>query len=166
MNPIIWLAMGFGGVLALGGLWVWTKLSLTYQIGRSSFRILLFGFTLRRIPLKDIQRVDKPHRDLRWAETENWRNTFDDSRRILVIHRNRGWFRKLVITPTHRYEFRQELRDAVMEATGDEANLSEISSQDVEANSSSTDGSAMSSAAIPTEIPNGKTVETRAMKPD
>lgn len=119
MNPILWFFTGMGAILGLIGLWAWFKVNMTYRIGRSSFRVSLFGWTLRRIPFDEIERVDKPHRELKWGDTENWRNTFDDSRRLLVLHRKRGWFRKFVISPERRYEFRRDLREAISEITGE-----------------------------------------------
>ena len=105
-------------MLVLVWFWASAKRRMGYQIGRTALRVKLGRLTLRRIGFADIDRVSKPHSELRWVETENWRNTFDDSRRLLVIHRKSGWFRRFVITPKHRYEFRRQLRAAVSTATG------------------------------------------------
>lgn len=113
-----WVVVVVAALAVTALLWTSGKARLSYHIGRSSLRIQLGRVTVRRIDFTDIERVDKPRRELRWLETENWRNTFDDSRRLLVVHRRRGWFRKLVITPRHRYEFRRQLRGAIAEATG------------------------------------------------
>lgn len=119
LGVLSWAVIVFAalGLLVLSGL-AYLR-NLNYQVGRSSLRVKLGRLTLRRIPFADIDRVDKPRRDLRWRETENWHNTLDGSRRLIVIHRRTGWFRRFVITPRHRYEFRRQLRAAVAESRGE-----------------------------------------------
>jgi hypothetical protein len=119
LGVLSWAIIGFIVVALTGLVWSAFRRNLRYQIGRTSLRVMLSGMTVRRIDLSDIERVDKPRRELRWRDTENWRNTFDDSRRLLVVHRRSGWWRKFVITPKHRYEFRRQLRAAVAEARGE-----------------------------------------------
>lgn len=119
LGPLGWAVAVFATIALLVLLWTNAKGKLHYQIGRSSLRVKLGRVTVRRILFTDIERVDKPRRELRWSETENWRNAFDDSRRLLVIHRRSGLFRRFVITPKHRYEFRRELRVAISQATGE-----------------------------------------------
>ena len=118
LGPLSAGILGFVGLLVLVWFWASAKQRMGYQIGRTALRVKLGRLTLRRIGFTDIDRVSKPHNELRWVETENWRNTFGDSRRLLVIHRKSGWFRRFVITPKHRYEFRRQLRAAVSTATG------------------------------------------------
>lgn len=118
MEPIFWWVLtGVLGVASMIGLWAALKLRMTYHIGRTSLRIKVLGFTVRRISLDDIERVDKPRRDLRWIETEYWCNSFDTSHRLLVVHRRRGLFKRIAISPLHRYEFRRSLRLAAAEAS-------------------------------------------------
>ena len=119
LGPLGWAAVALATVAVLAFVWSGCKRNLQYQIGRSSLRVKLGRLTVRRVPFADIERVDKPRRELRWSDTENWRNVFDDSRRLLVVHRRSGWLRKFVITPKHRYEFRRQLRAAVAEALGE-----------------------------------------------
>jgi hypothetical protein len=107
-----------GGVAGVLGFWALAKFRMQYHVGRSTLRVRLGRLTLRKINLSDIDRVGKPRRDLNWWTTENWRNTFNDSHRLLVVHRKSGLFRRLVITPKHRYEFREKLRTAVAITTG------------------------------------------------
>jgi hypothetical protein len=107
-----------GGVVGFLGLWVLAKLRMQYHVGRTALRVRLGRLTLRKINLSDIERVSKPRRDLNWWSTENWRNAFDGSHRLLVVHRRSGLFRRLVITPKHRYEFRERLRTAIAIDTG------------------------------------------------
>jgi hypothetical protein len=98
--------------------WMAFRARLRYVIGRSSLRIMLGRATLRRIPYDDIGRVGKSYRDLRWNEAENWRSSFDDSHRLLVLEKRTGRFRKVAITPRLRYEFRAELREAIARHRG------------------------------------------------
>jgi hypothetical protein len=115
-----WIAGAGAGVMvvAMAALWLTFKLRMRYVVGRTSVRVMVGNLTLRRIELSDIERVAKPRRDLTWTETENWRNCFRSSHRLLVLHRKSGWFRKFVITPRHRYEFRAELRAVLEKMTG------------------------------------------------
>lgn len=119
-GALLWFLLGAG---VLGTLWLlrlWLRCQATYEIGRTSFRIRIFGLTVRRILYRDVDRISKIRRHYRWIELEDWSNTLSASRRELVIHRKSGVFRKLVVTPTHRYEFRSQFRAAVAAATGSE----------------------------------------------
>ena len=111
-------ALVAGGAFGVLGLWALVKTRMQYYVGRSVVRVRIGRLTLRKIHLSDIERVSKPRRDLNWWTTENWRNSFDVSHRLLVVHRRSGLFRRFVITPKHRYEFREKLRVAVAAATG------------------------------------------------
>ncbi len=105
-------------LLVAVSVWFWLLGRLRYVVGRSSLRIQLFGFTLRRIPFSDIRRVGTPKRGNSRFQTEFWNSSFDVSHRGLVVHRLTGWRRRILITPLHRYAFRKELRDAIAAATG------------------------------------------------
>jgi hypothetical protein len=118
MQPWHWWLLGAATLVLLAVLYVTAKCRMRYQVGQRSLRVRLGGVTLRRIRFTDIERVSKPHRDLGWFEYESWINTMDSSRRVLVIHRRRGLFKKLLISPAHRYAFRAQLRRAVALATG------------------------------------------------
>lgn len=111
------LALGAGIVLFLAVL-LWLRGQVDYVIGRTSLRIKLFGLTLRRFPYSEIRRVGTPKRESTWLKTESWANSWDVSHRGLVIHRLSGLRRRLLLTPTHRYTFRHELRQAIAKATG------------------------------------------------
>lgn len=111
------LALGAGFVLVLVVL-LWLRGRVDYAIGRTSLRITLLGLTLRRIPFADIRRVGTPKRESNWLRTESWANSWDVSHRGLVVHRLSGLRRRLLLTPTHRYTFRHELRQAIARATG------------------------------------------------
>ena len=117
-GPLLWSLLGAG---AFGVFWLlrlWLRCQAQYEIGRNAFRIRIFGLTIRRIPYGDVDRISKLRRHYRWIEMEDWSNTLSASRRELVIHRKSGLFRKLVITPAHRYEFRSQFRAAAAAATG------------------------------------------------
>ncbi len=120
LSVIQWALIVAGGISALLLLRLWLRCQAEYHIGRSSFRIRIFGLTVRRILYSDVERISKFRRHYKWSRCENWTNTLAASRRELVIHRKSGLYRKLVITPVHRYEFRAQFRAAVAAATGTE----------------------------------------------
>lgn len=118
VNPVVLAAVAVCLVLAAVSVWFWLHGRLRYGVGRSSLRIQLFGFTLRRIPFSDIRRVGTPKRANSRLRTEFWNSSLDVSHRGLVVHRLTGWRRRILITPLHRYAFRKELREAIATATG------------------------------------------------
>ncbi len=109
-------------VTGLGMIWLtWRTVvasRFNYVIGRDSFRVMIGRLTLRRIRFADISSVRMPRRDLRWMESENWRTTYWDAHRMLVLERKSGVFRKFTITPKHRYAVRSQLREAIAKSTG------------------------------------------------
>jgi hypothetical protein len=119
MAIIQWSLIAVGVAVVLWALRLWLRLNSTYHIGRAAFRIRVFGLTIRRIPFSDIERVSKLRRHYRWTEIEDWTNTLSASRREMVLHRRTGIFRKLVITPQHRYEFRTQIRAAMAADSGE-----------------------------------------------
>jgi hypothetical protein len=123
MQPWYWWILGAVALLGMASSYVFTKGRINYQVGKRYLRVRLGGLTLRRIAFTNIERVSKPHRDLGWLEYESWINTMDASRRLLVIHKRRGLFKKLLISPAHRYEFRAQLRVAIAQATGAEVEI-------------------------------------------
>lgn len=107
-----------GAAVGVAVLWWLGKVRMEYHIGRNAVRVRLGRLTLRKILFSDIARVSKPRRDFSWWTSENWRNTFRSSHRLLLIERRSGIFRRFVITPRHRYEFREKLRAAIAASTG------------------------------------------------
>jgi hypothetical protein len=105
-------------LLLIAATWSVVKLRLRYVIGQKALRVMLGGLTLRRIGFDDIRRISTPHSDPDWSKSENWRNTFRGTHRLLVIQRKSGRFRKFVVTPRLRYEFREQLRTAIARANG------------------------------------------------
>lgn len=126
-TPLLWTLLGAGATGMVWALRLWLRCQATYEIGRTNFRIRIFGLTVRRIPYHDVDRISKIRRHYRWIEMEDWSNTLSASRRELVIHRKSGLFRKLVITPAHRYEFRTQFRAAVAATTGADVDTDEDS---------------------------------------
>src|SRR5881394_1712272 len=82
---------------------------LRYVLTERHLKVTLFGLSLRRIRLADIETVSK--RQAHWAE--KWYNTLKPAHRILVIRRRRGWFKDFIITPKNRYVFKAQLEQAL-----------------------------------------------------
>ncbi|MFM8879977.1 MAG: hypothetical protein ACKOKG_12735 [Verrucomicrobiota bacterium] len=112
-TPLQGLLAGLAVALLWTGAWYWFRTRLRYVIGKTSLRVVLGKTTVRRVPFEEIRRIRKPRGSLSWRLTENWRNGFFDSHRVLVLERNVGWFPWFVITPSRRYEFRTQLREAM-----------------------------------------------------
>jgi hypothetical protein len=95
--------------LAIVGFAFWSIAQIRYRITRSHLKVTLFGICLRRIDLLDIRYISK--HPTGWCE--RWSNTLSPRKRTLVIHRRSGLFRQLVITPSHRYVFKNALKEMV-----------------------------------------------------
>ena len=98
--------------VSLTGLGLLAMLSMSYQITQAHLVISILGLPLRRIKLSTIVSVSKRRR----YRAELWLSTWQVSHRKLVIRRDRGWFRELVITPKYRYVFRKALETAVAQS--------------------------------------------------
>lgn len=113
LTPLQWGLIGVAVAAVWAGVWYWFRTRLRYVIGQSSLRVVFGKATVRRILYEDIIRIRKPRHTPPWRLTENWRNGFFDSHRVLILERSTGWFPWFVITPSRRYEFRAQLRDAM-----------------------------------------------------
>jgi len=91
------------------GLGVLLALQLRYVITDRHLKVTLFGVSLRRINLSDIECVSKRRSGL----AERWHNTLRPSHRVIVVRRRRGWFKDFVVTPKNRYVFKTELELAM-----------------------------------------------------
>ena len=91
------------------GLGVSLALQLRYVITDRHLKVTLFGISLRRINLSDIECVSKRRSGL----AEKWHNTLSPSHRVIVVRRRRGWLRDFVVTPKNRYVFKTELELAM-----------------------------------------------------
>lgn len=107
-------ALVVGSFFAMLSLLLYSLFSIRYRITPRHLKITLFGISIRRVPLKDIESVSKRRGS---GLTENWWNTLKSNHRVLVVRRRRGLCRNLVITPRNRYVFRTDLERAVAEAT-------------------------------------------------
>ena len=89
---------------------VWLVGRVRYRIGSRYVKVLLFGLVIRRVALSSIDSISK-RRGEGWAE--HWWSTTRPKHRMLVLRRNRGLFRNVVITPKNRYVFRRDLERAL-----------------------------------------------------
>lgn len=109
MKAAVFIALGF---LIYVFVCYWVATHIRYRISNRYFRVLLFGFCLRRVALSEIESVSK-RRPSGWAE--KWVNTFQPNHRMLAIRRMRGLRRCLVITPKNRYIFKAALEKAIQQ---------------------------------------------------
>lgn len=111
-----WALVGAGAGVAVLAVRLFLRCRVRYRIGRAELRFELFGRVLRRIPYGDIDRVSKPRRRHGRLGYENWSNTLFDDHREVVLHLRRGWRRRVLLTPSNRYEFRRRLESAIAES--------------------------------------------------
>ena len=107
MKTVVFSALGLL-ILAFGFTWLVTF--VRYRITPRHFKVTLFGLCLRRILVEDIESVTK-RRPAGWSE--HWWNTLHPNHRTLVIRRQRGLFKNIVITPRNRYVFKASLERAI-----------------------------------------------------
>jgi hypothetical protein len=112
MKLLVFIALG---LLLATFLFVWLVSRLRYRIGSRHVKVILFGITLRRVALGNIDAVSKRQGD-GWAE--HWWSTFRPKHRLLVLRRKRGLIRNFVITPKNRYIFRTDLERAIQRVGG------------------------------------------------
>ncbi|MCX7886020.1 MAG: hypothetical protein N3B01_02020 [Verrucomicrobiae bacterium] len=92
--------------VAVVALAFWLVSRIRYSVDQAFVRVKLFGFTLRKIALADIEFADTavPF----W--NEHWCNTFFPRGRVVRIRRKSGLVRNFIITPSNRDEFLALLR--------------------------------------------------------
>src|SRR5436190_3118365 len=99
-----------GGTVLFLTFCFWLMYRIKYRVGHRHVKILLFGFPIRRIAIREISYASKhPPGGL----AERWHNTFRTSHRLLTIEKRRGLFKKICITPKNRYAFLGEIKSAV-----------------------------------------------------
>jgi hypothetical protein len=98
----------FGAALALFAFLVSSIKTIRYRITRKFLIISWLGLPVRWFRLSNIAHVTPE----RFAWAEPWFNAFRTRHRILTIHRRRGIFRRICISPTNRFVFRAELNRA------------------------------------------------------
>lgn len=99
-----------GATVLLLLLLLWCMMNMHFRIGSRHLKILVFGLTVRRIPLDQIAHASK--REPKGA-AERWHSTFKTSHRLLTIEKKRGFRKYVCITPTNRYVFLADLKAAV-----------------------------------------------------
>jgi hypothetical protein len=111
MKIFVFCALGvLVGTLVV--LWLITR--IRYRIGSRFVKVLLFGITLRRFAIADIESVSKRRGE---GLAERWFSTMQPKHRLLVLRRRRGLFRNILLTPKNRYVFKTDLERA-MERVG------------------------------------------------
>ena len=103
-----------GALLSFTAILALLMTSIQYRITSRHLVIHCLGLPVRRFALKDMPSVSKRRR----FRAELWVSTFRFKHRKLVIRRERGLFREIVITPAYRYAFRNQLESAVEAASG------------------------------------------------
>jgi len=95
---------------------VWGVMRILYVIDDRYVRVVLFGFTLRKIALTDIELVDT--RGPLW--NEHWCNTVWAFGRVVRLRRRSGVFRNFIITPANRDEFIRQLNERLSMNRGEQ----------------------------------------------
>ncbi|MDA7618364.1 hypothetical protein OAE97_02470 [Verrucomicrobia bacterium] len=111
---MFYLSAIIGSILSLLGMLAILMLSVRYRVQSQCLKISCMGLTVRRFSLKEVTSVSKRRR----YAAEHWINTFQTKHRRLVIRRERGVFKEIVITPRYRYVFRRKLEEAVATCRG------------------------------------------------
>ena len=100
------MRLAFLWPVALIGLMGWCITRIRYTIDERHVRVTLFGVTLRKIALADIEFADT--KCPLW--NEHWCNTFFAWGRSVRLRRKTGIARNFIITPANRDAFLAELR--------------------------------------------------------
>lgn len=115
----VWATLG--AIVCLTGIFALLMTSIQYRIGSRHLVVYCLGIPVRKFALHDMTSVSKRRR----YRAELWVNTFRFKHRKLVIRRDKGLFREIVITPTYRYAFRNQLESAVEAASGHHIQIEE-----------------------------------------
>ena len=98
-----------GAILCCGVIGLILFLTINYRLTSKHLVVYCLGLPVRRFALKDMTSISKRRR----YRAEFWVNTISLKHRKLVIRRDRGLFKEIVITPRYRYVSRKQLEDAV-----------------------------------------------------
>jgi hypothetical protein len=98
MNELVWILVAAG---AWFGFLIFAISRIRYAVDDKFVRVVLFGMTVRKVALSDIEDVfaGRP-----WWH-EHWDNTIWVVSRSVTIRRKSGWIRNFCITPENREEF-------------------------------------------------------------
>lgn len=83
---------------------------INYTLDSQYLRILIGSFSVRKIAIKDISEVKVGAN----KGGENWTNTLHRPtilKRAITICRSSGWFERMVITPDHRENFVNRIKN-------------------------------------------------------
>ena len=94
--------------LALIALVFWLVMQIRYVVDECHVRVKLFGATLRKIALTDIEFADTSMPF--W--NEHWCNTLWPCGRVVRLRRKTGLIRNFIITPPDRDSFIEQVRAA------------------------------------------------------
>ncbi|MBT3597109.1 MAG: hypothetical protein HN758_08200 [Verrucomicrobia bacterium] len=106
---MVYLLYSVGAIICCGAIGITLCATVNYRLNSSHLVIYCLGIPVRQFALKDMISISKRRR----FRAEFWVNTLALKHRKLVIRRERGLFRELIITPRYRYVFRKQLEEAV-----------------------------------------------------
>ena len=96
----------FVGILVWGTFLYWMITRISYVVDDQHLRVVIGGFTLRKIALSDIAFVDTSAPF--W--NEHWCNTAFAMKRVVRIRRKSGWIKNFIITPANRDDVLRQLQ--------------------------------------------------------
>ena len=108
---MVYLLYSVGAIICCGVIGITLCATVNYRLNSSHLVIYCLGIPVTQFALKDMISISKRRR----FRAEFWVNTLALKHRKLVIRRERGLFRELIITPRYRYAFRKQLEEAVEE---------------------------------------------------
>ena len=106
---MVYLLYSVGAIICCGAIGITLCATVNYRLNSSHLVIYCLGIPVRQFALKDMISISKRRR----FRAEFWVNTLALKHRKLVIRRDRGLFKEIVITPRYRYVFRKKLEEAV-----------------------------------------------------
>ncbi len=93
--------------IAAAGLLVWAIMAgMSYAVDDTHVRVLMFGRTVRRVALSDVEWADR-----RWDFWNEHYTTSLRPSRVVRLRRRTGVFRSFIITPPDAESFIGRLRD-------------------------------------------------------
>ncbi|MBL9134961.1 MAG: hypothetical protein JNK85_03790 [Verrucomicrobiales bacterium] len=99
-----WVVVGGAGVVLLVLLWFWVR-AVHYRLSRHEFEVLVGGFVIRRVYLRDIDGVYVGSR----FPAEFWPNLNFLKGGRLTIRKKRGLLRHMTVTPSDPEQLRKNL---------------------------------------------------------
>jgi hypothetical protein len=106
---MVYFLYALGALLCCGVIGLILFASINYGLTSSHLVVYCLGIPVRRFALKEMTSISKRRR----FRAEFWVNTPSLKHRKLVIRRDRGIYKEVVISPRYRYVFRKQLEEAV-----------------------------------------------------